>query len=679
MAEKLGEGLLTALEERPVNIHVEAKKKGTSFSSSKTSSHFGRIEHALLAASDGDTVAEKQAQVVQRFTDLGLGRGIDATRNKPWIDKPSVQIRPLVFNRLIGTEEGGSVVAYESDVSSVQTLQLSMKQSVTAPTSVPVKIGLDGESSRSVSTSRRVVGRRVLNRTISFKEEFDEVPYVRTPLADREIMPANSDDLDGKERLPEPEEHRDLTFEEKLINWILYHIIHDPDPRRKKLEQFEGKDLHSRWEELKKVMSAVDAFEKWFETFPAKGETRGGLTYNTLVHWLFELCLSFINYFSVTHYVSAIKLGAIEYSVMSEEQYLTAVSQAGTFGLDSIVSFVFKAAASVKKTNKHSQLRRVGLIKNPEGGEYYVPRGTYAEAVIGCEVKPIHNLIKHTQLRRILQLAVSKFIDRQRDSSVGPFLIVSDSLNCESVYFFVDEDTMSLQATTNKSLASHFYIINSDKGTLVQDFHIVYAGTPKKVDKALKRNVTLLSFGYDGVSSQNQKLPYYLSTPLKFRGVNPGPLYFGLHPEKEDTLFVLQSRLRTKDSPPEVIDPWIQGREGFFIQCHKRKFAVDGFLSIRTLIHGSTMEYRPVCVSSKGATPSHLMVFRLVKPKTAEDYFPTADEFTPPPLTPFRTDSTPVEPFSLGLERVPEEGEGVMGVATEGSKGIEMHELHTAI
>ena len=76
---------------------------------------------------------------------------------------------------------------------------------------------------------------------------------------------------------------------------------------------------------------------------------------------------------------------------------------------------------------------------------------------------------------------------------------------------------------------------------------------------------------------------------------------------------------------------------------------------------------------------SHLMVFRLDKPKTAEDYFPTADEFTPPPLTPFRTDSTPVEPFSLGLERVPEEGEGVMGVATEGSRGIEMHELHTAI
>ena len=102
---------------------------------------------------------------------------------------------------------------------------------------------------------------------------------------------------------------------------------------------------------------------------------------------------------------------------MSEEQYLTAVSQAGTFGLDSIVSFVFKAAASVKKTNKHSQLRRVGLIKNPEGGEYYVPRGTYAEAVIGCEVKPIHNLIKHTQLRRILQLAVSKYIDRQCDNS----------------------------------------------------------------------------------------------------------------------------------------------------------------------------------------------------------------------------------------------------------------------
>ena len=410
MAEKIGEGLLTALEDRPVSISVEAKKKVVK-SAAKPSSYFGKLEHALLANSDGETLAQRQAQVVQRFTDLGLGRGIDATRNQPWIEKPSFQVRPLRFAHLIGTEEGGSVEAYESDISSVQTLQLSMKQAVTAPTSVPVKIGLDGESSRSVSSSRRVVGRRVLNRTISFKEEFDAVPR-RGEFAGGPITPRETEVPDGEEQKQVEVETVESTFEEKLTHWLIDRLSHETNPKSRRVDQLLREDLGLAWADIKKGESPIDVFDKWFDTVPKDHETL-----QAVLEWMYELCLGFINHVSTTHYVSSIKLGALEYSVMSEEEYLRTVSQAGTFGLDNIVSFVFKAAVSSKKSNKFSELKRVGKIKNPDSGDYYVPRGTYAEAVIGCEVKSIHNLIHHTQLRRVLRVAISKYIDRQRDSS----------------------------------------------------------------------------------------------------------------------------------------------------------------------------------------------------------------------------------------------------------------------
>ena len=225
---------------------------------------------------------------------------------------------------------------------------------------------------------------------------------------------------------------------------------------------------------------------------------------------------------------------------------------------------------------------------------------------------------------------------------------------------------MSLQATRSKSAASHFYIINSDKGNYVQDFHIVYAGAPKKADKILKRTPTLISFGSESNSPDKQNLPYYLSTPLSFSGNNRGPLYFNLHPEKDNTLFVLQSRLRTREAPPEAIDPWICGRDGYFINCHKRRFAKDGFLSIRRIESGNRVEYHPVCVPSTGATPSHCMVFRLVKPPLKDDSFliPTVTELTTEPR---RIMSIPEdEVFPEGLETLPEEGD----------HGIELQELN---
>ena len=389
MAEKIGESLLTALEERPVSISVAAKKKGGT-TTAKGSSQFGRLENALLAGTDAKrTKAARQEEVTQRFQDLGLGRGVDASRAKPWLNKTSFQVRPLGFGKLIGTEQGGTVEAYEDVVNSVQSLQLELKQSVSAA-NVPVTIGADAEQSRSASNMRHVVGRRVHNRTISFREEFDDMPVkvgrVQPSTPVREVSEDGEDPVE-EEVAHSNEVEEEPTFEERLAKWVLER-------------------LYPEWEGDK---MATAVFKEWFEN-NKHAET---------LKKMYDMCLEFVRTFHVTHYVSSVDLGALEYSVITEEDYSREIGLAGSFGLEDVVAAVLKTKGkySVRRTHTSSRIKRVGLIKNPDSGDYYVPRGTYAEAVIGVEVKPIQVLVRHQHLRRALKYAVTHYIEDQRDTS----------------------------------------------------------------------------------------------------------------------------------------------------------------------------------------------------------------------------------------------------------------------
>ena len=77
---------------------------------------------------------------IGRCLDLGLGRGIDATNPKPWLNKTSFQVRRVVYDELIGTEEGGALNQYTNHVKSSVTLQKSMLSAVTQSKS-PVRGG----------------------------------------------------------------------------------------------------------------------------------------------------------------------------------------------------------------------------------------------------------------------------------------------------------------------------------------------------------------------------------------------------------------------------------------------------------------------------------------------------------------------------------------------------------
>ena len=353
-----------------------------------------KTEDTLLVVTSPELSPEERKLIsVQRFTNLGLGRGIDATSSKPWLEKSSFQVRRVTYDSLVGTEEGGAVEAYEEEVSSVQTLQMGLKASVESSTSQgPVTVGVAEEQTRTISTNRRVLGRRVHNRTVSFREELDS-PNVVLQAEDTEQSPTN------------PTYSQPLwEFNECFCKWILQRI---------EQEQTLGTSESERHAVMgSQCRSASAAFEQWYR----EAQQTVGLEFSTRKR-LVDLCRAFVRHFGITHYVFSIQLGASEYCAMTEREYFNVVNKNGTGRLDSLVTTSGEVKTSKKKKDMKSLSKKIGAIYGQTKEECTVPRGTYAEAVIEAKFKPLTSLIHHPQLRRALRMAISRYIDKQCDSS----------------------------------------------------------------------------------------------------------------------------------------------------------------------------------------------------------------------------------------------------------------------
>ena len=352
---------------------------------------FCTMDNALLAATDSSLpLEERKVECVQRYKDLGLGRGIDATREKPWLQKGSFQVRNVNYDLLIGTEEGGMVEAYQNEVNSIQNIQLGMKASVTVPTQTgPVKVGVDCEHSRSVSNSRRVIGRRVINRNIAFREDcYSHLPYFQ--------LKATKDSTDTAITRDE------WSFEDMLSKWILDEI----HAVKHKLVSTET---------LEKILEGVPpshVFHQWYKEKMEIEEINHQI--------LKEICYKFVAYFQITHYVSSITLGALEYTVFTEHEFFKSVSQSTSAGFN-MASLSGSASVSWGKTSKSYEVKKVGTIQKSDNkaidSGYFVPRGTYAEAVVAAEFKSITHLIHNPRLKPALTDAIADYIDKRGDMS----------------------------------------------------------------------------------------------------------------------------------------------------------------------------------------------------------------------------------------------------------------------
>ena len=353
------------------------------------------------------------ASEIGRIVDLGLGRGVDITKPSPWLEKSSFQVRPVDQKNIIGTEEGGSLQNYEREIISIQDQQSELKASITIPRS-PVSIGVDAEQTRSHATTRRSVGKKVVNRTISFRADFYDAPKSCTGdahqareeaslgLNERKISTGNTRTLRHNTSIFQQEsggtstrfhvvDEANMTFEERLYKWILERVIHRSDL----------KAMHAMIDESMQPPVEVPDL-----SFPIESLGRYiQLCSHEERKEVVRDCKDFVYLFRITHYVSAIELGASEYRVMSEDEYETRVGMGGSFGVEAIANAAVKEKTSWKKTKRASDLKRIGLIKQ----DGTVERGSYGEAVVGIQVQPISSLVKIRYLGLALQQALLEY------------------------------------------------------------------------------------------------------------------------------------------------------------------------------------------------------------------------------------------------------------------------------
>ena len=345
---------------------------------------------------------------VSRMIDLGLGRGVDATQASPWSMKTSFQVRQVTLDNIIGTEEGGALQAYEREISSVTTQQSSLKSSISVP-KAPVTISLEGEYNRSSSSTRKAVGKQVINRTISFRADFDDIPQGAVHDNSNPSKPEKEmDDTDtgsattrlyaAVRRTSVAVAQTQFTFEQRLAEWILERVL-------------------QRWE--KACMQARESGNPE----PKRPTIIGVNPIADIAEYLreastddkkcvFHDCTNFVRHFRITHYISAIQLGASEYRVLSENEYYKKFSSSGTFGLEAIGKFVASESYSKRSKVKASDTRQIGKIIKDK-----VERGSYDEAVVGIKIQPIHTLVKLRYLHLALRRALLDYVDEQGDTT----------------------------------------------------------------------------------------------------------------------------------------------------------------------------------------------------------------------------------------------------------------------
>ena len=311
----------------------------------------------------------------------------------------TAQVRPVTMVSIIGTEEGGSLQSYEREITSICHHQNELKASVTVP-QAPVSIGIDAELSRSASVTRKSVGKKILNRTISFRADFHDVPSTSStdPIAARH--PSSLPRSRSKS-------NTNRTFEERLCEWMLERIRY----------REEVKQLEQAAEDEPLTDSLCYSFQG--NPMQSLADFIHGCSHEDR-ELILQDCVDFVYHFRITHYVSAVELGAAEYRVLSESEYTSRVEAGGSFGVEALANAAVSLTTKShwKKTKKVSDLRNIGIIK-PDGT---VARGSYGEAVVGIRIQPISNLVTLRYLQLALQQALSNYVESERSSSGKNFL-----------------------------------------------------------------------------------------------------------------------------------------------------------------------------------------------------------------------------------------------------------------
>lgn len=224
------------------------------------------------------------------------------------------------------------------------------------------------------------------------------------------------------------------------------------------------------------------------------------------INTIIGLVSKFVRMKGITHYVSAVSLGAVEYStsIVEESRRNSGVGA----GVDiKGAGAGFKGNAANTSTEEASNTLMIGDIASAKHG-----RG---ESVIEYKLQPIFTLIcnKHGMIKRVLQCAVQHYIEENSKFQVLDFtlfihFLVGGPYKVSCGYRFknfwkvaTNSYKEELKGTTSKTEASHFFVETSLDNP--EAFNIAYYGEN---------------------NSDEGRCSRYLITDSRFTGKDNGPL-----------------------------------------------------------------------------------------------------------------------------------------------------------
>jgi hypothetical protein len=359
--------------------------------------------------SDGgwDEKKLKSEELAKRYSKWGLGRGVDITKPTPWLEKTSFQVRDVRLEDLIETDEGGLLKGYSDLVNNSTTVYSQIRSGVKAP-DVPLSIGVDLEYTRTDCSSNYIVGLKVKNRTISYRMDFDDLP------------------TSWIEEWDEAKEH----FKSQKGKHSQSSASTQPQPGPKSTGRATSEDEpDSRSADTKQQVASFDSrLCAWLthclrdsgKSIPAgtplhkvlvKGKSDQLIDSEECMTQLQLYVFNFIRYVGVTHYICAIELGALEFSILTEKEYENKVSASGNASLNTQLYGGLEASAKWSHFRKfkaqHTERKTIGKMTK-EGDKDIVKEKD--EAVIGCQIRPVSSLVQFPLFRKMVEKAVEEYI-----------------------------------------------------------------------------------------------------------------------------------------------------------------------------------------------------------------------------------------------------------------------------
>ena len=310
---------------------------------------------------------------IPHYRKFGLGRGVNFTDPDMWKNKAYLQlVREPCKENISGTKELQTLESYKKEVFTFQKRQQTISLSLDKPRASQVRIEMDEEFSRSSTSTRLIEGKKIETRTISFHFHFNDVPlYSSIETLYDDIIDANVFEVP----ICSFQENESNWFEEDLADWLLKCIECREKKENSKSDECSS-NQDSKKTKIKMLADKLAAFHK-----------------SPRLKEVLNDCKSYIEHRGITHYVSAIKLGACEYHTIDSKPEQTSLDISVSMATNVVVRGGF-----FKKEKK----RKIGRID-------MVQEEVAQEAVIGFEIQPLHKLVRIQYIQMALKTAIKEY------------------------------------------------------------------------------------------------------------------------------------------------------------------------------------------------------------------------------------------------------------------------------